>query len=337
MGHEFIGLVESVGSAVSNLLPGDKVVSPFTVSCGSCFYCQLNLSSRCTESLVFGSPALDGTQAQYVRVPLAETTLVKAPEGIQDEVAILMGDVFPTAYHAAANAFKEMSAQQIASSTVVVIGCGPVGLCAIINALEYKPKHLFAIDQVQSRLDLARKLGAETLNSREDVEGAKEKIFQTTSGRGADAVIELVGLSPALRFAFDVVRPFGMISSVGVHNGEVSHFRGAPRWALLLQLFTESDSMDWRGGLQQEPPTRDGSLPSKKHIHTGFGSAGQKASSAQVSAVQGGQGRLESWTSSRLIHDSPLLDHIVPLSAAADAYELFHAMKVPKVIFQAQQ
>jgi threonine dehydrogenase-like Zn-dependent dehydrogenase len=97
-----------------------------------------------------------------------------------------------------------------------------VGLCAIISALEYKPKHLFAIDSVDSRLDLAKGLGAEPLNFLKDRDGMIARIKEVTGGRGADIVIEVVGLSPALRTAFDVLRPFGFISSIGVHNAEAS-------------------------------------------------------------------------------------------------------------------
>lgn len=105
---------------------------------------------------------------------------------------------------------------------MVVVGCGPVGICAIIAALEYKPKHLFAVDSVESRLEVAKKLGAEPLNFLTDKEGMFERVRSVTEGRGADAVIEVVGLSPALRTAFDLVRPWGVISSIGVHNAEVS-------------------------------------------------------------------------------------------------------------------
>lgn len=111
---------------------------------------------------------------------------------------------------------------QIAESTVVVIGCGPVGLCAIIAAQSFNPKHLFAIDSVDSRLELAKGLGAEPLNFLKDKTNMENRIKEVTDGRGADVVIEVVGLSPALRTAFDLVRPWGIISSIGVHNAEVS-------------------------------------------------------------------------------------------------------------------
>jgi threonine dehydrogenase-like Zn-dependent dehydrogenase len=147
--------------------------------------------------------------------------VVKAPPGIEEKYLVLMADIWPTGYFAAANAFNNLTPAQIRESTVVIIGCGPVGLCAVANATEYAPKHLFAVDRVESRLDLAKGLGAEPLNSLTDLEGLKKRIKEVTDGRGADVVIEVVGLSPALELGFEILRPWGIISSVGVHNAEV--------------------------------------------------------------------------------------------------------------------
>lgn len=150
---------------------------------------------------------------------------MKAPPGIEEKKLVLMADIFPTGYFAASNAFSSMSKEEIADSTVVVIGCGPVGLCALVNAVDYKPKHLFAVDSIESRLDIAKSLGAEPLNFQKDREGLEQRIKDVTQGRGADVVIEVVGLSPALKLGFDILRPWGIISSVGVHNGEASSAR----------------------------------------------------------------------------------------------------------------
>ena len=118
-----------------------------------------------------------------------------------------------------------MKKDQIANATVVLIGCGPVGLCALINAETYKPKHLLAVDSIQSRLDLAKSLGAEPWNFKTDREGLNQRVKELTENRGADVVIEVVGLSPALEMGFELLRPWGVISSVGVHNGEVRRVR----------------------------------------------------------------------------------------------------------------
>jgi threonine dehydrogenase-like Zn-dependent dehydrogenase len=186
-----------------------------------CFYCNRGYSSRCVRSLLFGSAALDGAQAEYVRVPYADGTVTKAPAEIGDNALILMADIFPTGFFGAKNAFDLLRPQPAAEATVVVVGCGPVGLCAIVSALEHRPKHLFAVDGVPSRLELARQLGAEPLNFQDGNEEMMKRVWDVTEGRGADAVIEVVGLSPALRTAFDLLRPFGVISSIGVHNAEV--------------------------------------------------------------------------------------------------------------------
>ncbi|CAJ2506901.1 Uu.00g080870.m01.CDS01 [Anthostomella pinea] len=220
MGHEFTGKVVAVGQSVKTVKVGDKIVSPFTVSCLDCFYCKNGYTARCANSLLFGSERLDGAQADYVRVPLADGTVLKAPPEIDDEALVLMADIFPTGFYGARNAFNSLGSQDPSEATAVIIGCGPVGLCALVSALEYKPKHLFAIDSVDSRLDIAKSLGAEPLNFMTDREGMIKRIQGVTEGRGADVVIEVVGLSPALRTAYDVLRPFGFISSIGVHNGE---------------------------------------------------------------------------------------------------------------------
>ncbi|OBS26037.1 hypothetical protein FPOA_06567 [Fusarium poae] len=221
MGHEFTGIVVELGSAVKSIQIGDKVVSPFTASCGQCYYCQNGGSARCVNSQALGSPNLDGAQAEYVRVPFADGTVAKAPAGIHDQTLILMADIFPTGYFGVKSGVEMMPNLDVHDSTIVVIGCGPVGLCAVVAAAALKPKYLFAVDSVPSRLEQAAKLGAEPLNFMNDKAGMQDRIKSATGGRGADIVVEVVGLSPALRTAFDLVRPFGAISSIGVHNAEI--------------------------------------------------------------------------------------------------------------------
>ena len=221
MGHEFTGHVYKVGSAVKSVKVGDRVVSPFTTSCGECFYCRHGFSSRCTKSLLFGSAVLDGAQAQYVRVPTADGTVMKAPPKINDEALVLMADIFPTGMFAAKNGFKHSTPEEIKDSVVVLIGCGPVALCALCNITDYKPKHILAVDSVPSRLELAKSLGAEPWNFQTDRDSLNKRVKELTDGRGADIVVEVVGLSPALRMGFELLRPWGVISSVGVHNAEI--------------------------------------------------------------------------------------------------------------------
>jgi threonine dehydrogenase-like Zn-dependent dehydrogenase len=221
MGHEFTGEVVEVGADVRSFKQGDRVVSPFTVSCGECFYCASGFSSRCTRGQLYGSAVLDGGQAEYVRVPLAESTLFQAPATIDEKKLVLMADIFPTGYFAASNAFRGLEPQTIQNSTVLLFGCGPVGICALVSALEHRPKHLIAIDSVPSRLQLAQSLGAEPWNFQDNEAGLRERVKELTDGRGADVVIEVVGHSSALRMGFEMLRPWGVLSSVGVHNGEI--------------------------------------------------------------------------------------------------------------------
>jgi threonine dehydrogenase-like Zn-dependent dehydrogenase len=221
MGHEFTGVVHQVGPLVKHLKPGDQIVSPFTVSCGECFYCMNGFSSRCEKSLLFGCPLLDGAQAEYVRVPMADSTVFKAPDTIDSVKLCLMADIFPTGYFAAYNALGKMDPQVASRSVTVVIGCGPVGLCAILAALEYKPRALLAIDGIDNRLETARNLGAEPWNFQTDRDKIFRRIEELTEGRGADVVIEVVGNSAALGMGFELLRPWGTISSVGLHNGEI--------------------------------------------------------------------------------------------------------------------
>lgn len=221
MGHEFTGNIVEIGEGVKDFKVGDRIVASFTTSCGKCFYCSQGYTSRCENSLLFGCPKLDGGQAEYVRVPSADGTLFKAPENLPEESVVLMADIFPTGYFAASNALQFIPLALHPTTIIALIGCGPVGLCALISALSFKPAKVFAIDSVPSRLALAESLGAVPLNFLTDKEHLNKTILEATNGRGVDAVMEVVGNSPALRMAYDIVRPFGSISSVGVHNTEI--------------------------------------------------------------------------------------------------------------------
>ena len=238
MGHEFIGDITETGSSLQNFKIGDRVVAPFTVSCGACFYCTQAMSSRCVDSKLFGSAALDGGQAEYVRVPLADSSLVAVPSSAEikdDKNLVFMADIFPTGYFAASNWFKDMNDVAVRNSTTVVLGCGPVGICALVSAMEYSPKNVIAVDCIPSRLKLAENLGAEAWNYGTDADGLARRVKELTERRGADVVIEVVGHSDALRLGFDLVRPWGKLSSVGVHTAEIP-WTGAEAYAKNVQL-----------------------------------------------------------------------------------------------------
>jgi threonine dehydrogenase-like Zn-dependent dehydrogenase len=216
MGHEFNGEIVEVGRNVKTLKKGDLVMSPFTTSCGKCFYCVRGLTCRCVNSQLFGwveqGQGLQGGQSEYVRVPMADGTLMKIPEGITTDEALMMGDILSTGFYCA----KQANIKR--NETHVVIGCGPVGLMAVIGAKHYGSDRLFAVDTVSERLAMAKKFGAITIDaSKED---AIEKIREVTDGRGADAVMEAVGSSGAGKLAYDLLRPGGVISVVGVCNDQ---------------------------------------------------------------------------------------------------------------------
>ncbi len=215
MGHELVGQVVETGAAVANVRVGDLVMCPFTTSCGTCFYCASGLTARCVHGQLFGwvsaGAGLQGGQAELVRVPLADSTLVAVPDDIRPEEALLLGDVLATGYHCA------RMAEVGPRGTFVVVGCGPVGLMAVAAARALGAEQLYAVDPVPARLEWAARFGAEPLrlDAHAPVVAA---IHEATGGRGADAVLEAVGRPSAGRLAYDLVRPGGTIAVVGVHH-----------------------------------------------------------------------------------------------------------------------
>jgi threonine dehydrogenase-like Zn-dependent dehydrogenase len=216
MGHEFTGEIVEVGPDVKQLAQGDRVMSPFTTSCGQCFYCRIGLTCRCIHSQLFGwvekGHGLHGGQAEYVRVPHADNTLMKIPEGITAEEALLLGDVLSTGF------FCARQAEVKKSGVYVVVGCGPVGLMAVLGAREMGAKMILAVDTIPERLAKAREFGASSLDASKG--GVLEMVRDVTDGRGADGILEAVGSGRAVRLAHDLVRPGGIVSSVGVCNDE---------------------------------------------------------------------------------------------------------------------
>jgi threonine dehydrogenase-like Zn-dependent dehydrogenase len=214
LGHEVVGEVLEVGPAVGTLEPGNRVASPFTTSCGQCFYCQRGLTCRCAVGQLFGwveeGKGLQGTQAERVRVPLADSTLLALPEDVSDEEGLLLGDVLSTGYFCAELAGVD------SSGVYVVLGCGPVGLMAIVATRHRGAERIYAVDAVPERLELARGFGAVPVSY--EAGSPFAVIGEATEGRGADAVLEVVGSPAATRLAVDLVRPGGVVASVGVHT-----------------------------------------------------------------------------------------------------------------------
>jgi len=214
MGHEFLGDVVAVGEHVRAFRAGDRVVAPFSTSCGDCFYCLRGLTARCLRGQLFGwvqaGRGLHGAQAELVRVPLADRTLVRVPEGLDDAVALLAGDVLSTA------AFAADLAAVGPGDVVVVVGCGPVGLLAVRAALERGASEVVAVDPVPSRLEAAARFGATPAPA--DPTDALALVRERSEGRGADAAIEAVGTEESTRLAADLLRLGGRLAAVGVHT-----------------------------------------------------------------------------------------------------------------------
>lgn len=222
MGHEFVGEVVEVGRKVKRFKKGDQVLSPFTTNCGHCYYCRIGLTCRCENGQLYGwvekGEGLHGAQAEYVRVPIADGTLRKISDLVTPEEGLLMGDILSTGYFCAENAHIHPE------GTYIVVGCGPVGMMTIVGAKEQGAQQLYAIDAVPERLQMAEKFGAIPLNFK--TQDVVSIIKEATQGRGADAVMEVVGSTPAQRLAMDLVRPGGIISTVGVHTNP--HFAFSP-------------------------------------------------------------------------------------------------------------
>ncbi len=212
-GHELVGTVIAAGDGVLGIAVGDRVLAPFTTSCGRCAPCHRGLSARCREGALLGwhppdgvaGRGLDGAQASLVRIPLAGSTLVAVPEVVDDATALLLGDNFTTGWYGAERAGAGPG------RSVAVVGCGAVGLAAISAALTLGATGVVAIDPVEERRDVARKLGAIAAHPDDALEALPDR-------EGVDGVIEAVGSVDAQRLAISLVRPGGTISAIGVHT-----------------------------------------------------------------------------------------------------------------------
>jgi threonine dehydrogenase-like Zn-dependent dehydrogenase len=210
LGHEFVGVVESVGSGVSSVRPGSRVVSTSTISCGLCAHCRAGRPTQCPDRALFGYSGvykrLDGGQAELVRVPWADRSLRLVPDVISDEAAVFVADMLPTGYSAVTHA--DLAIGDVA----VVVGCGTVGLMAILFARGVA-RSVIAVDGIPARRALAEQFGARAVTP----DDARAAIDAATGGLGADAVIEAAGSAGALTAALTYVRGQGTVSVVGAH------------------------------------------------------------------------------------------------------------------------
>jgi threonine dehydrogenase-like Zn-dependent dehydrogenase len=223
LGHEFVGVVEEVGSGVRSVRPGDRVVAAFYAACGRCRLCRRGLWSQCESRAIFGHGVyfggLGGAQAEWCVVPNADVNLVSIPDGVEDEQAVFVGDILGTGCFAAERGMIRPG------DTVVVVGAGPVGQMALMCAQLYGPARVYAVDLVDDRLRLAAELGAIPLDPREA--NPEMEVQRHTGGDGADVVLECVGHVEAIETAIKVCRGGGTVSSVGVPsevNGDFPYF-----------------------------------------------------------------------------------------------------------------
>jgi alcohol dehydrogenase len=219
IGHEFIGVVEAVGADVANLQPGDFVIAPFTYCDGTCANCRAGYTSQCVHGGSFGNGDMDGGQGEYVRVPLADSTLVKVPGSgySEDTLASLLAlsDVMCTGYHAA------ISADISTGDTVAIVGDGAVGLCAVIGAKLKGAERIIALSRHSARQQLAKAFGAtDIIEARGDA--AVAAIMELTADVGVDAALECVGTDESIATAAGVARPGAVIGAVGFPTYE--HF-----------------------------------------------------------------------------------------------------------------
>lgn len=217
LGHEGIGIVEEVGSAVKNFKKGDKVIISCVSRCGTCENCQKQLYAHCqNEGGWIMGYMIDGTHAEYVRTPFADTSLYLLPEGLNEEVAVFLSDVLPTSHEIGVQYGNVKP-----GDTIAIVGTGPIGMGCLLTAQFYSPAQIIAVDMDDNRLAMAKELGAtHTINSAK--EDAVQRILEITGGRGVDCAMEAVGVEATWDICQNVVKEGGHIANVGVHGKSVN-------------------------------------------------------------------------------------------------------------------
>lgn len=217
LGHEAVGTVAAIGSAVRTLRVGDRVLVSCISACGACASCREARYGQCTGGggWLLGHE-IDGTHAESVRVPFADMSTHRIPPGISDEQMLMLADILPTSYEVGVR-----NGRVRPGDTVVVVGAGPIGLAAVMTARLYSPSRIVVIDLADTRLAAAHALGADpVLNSRRD--DVRARVAELTGGRGADVAMEAVGVPETFELAVDLVRPGGHVSNIGVHGAPAS-------------------------------------------------------------------------------------------------------------------
>jgi len=212
LGHEAVGTVESVGAGVQSVRAGDRVLVSCISPCGRCAYCRVGAYGQCRNGggWILGH-LVDGTQAQYVRAPFADTSLYPLPANVTDESALLLADILPTSYEVGV-----LNGKVSPGDTVVVVGAGPIGLAAITTARLFSPSRIIAVDKAKTRLDAALEFGATQAILVDDDPVAT--LRGIGDGLGADTVIEAVGVPETFELSTELVRPGGRVANIGVHG-----------------------------------------------------------------------------------------------------------------------
>jgi alcohol dehydrogenase len=215
LGHEGVGVVEELGDAVRGLRRGDRVLVSCITSCGKCDFCRKGMYSHCRSGGWVLGHTIDGTQAEYVRIPHAETSLHVLPPGADEEAFVLLSDIFPTGFECGV-----LNGQVQPGDTVAIVGAGPIGLAALLTAQLYSPSEIVMIDLDENRLQAARALGATRTVHGEGGKAVAE-VMGLTGGAGVDVVIEAVGVPAAFDICQAIVAPGGRLANVGVHGRPV--------------------------------------------------------------------------------------------------------------------
>ncbi|MEP6634031.1 MAG: zinc-dependent alcohol dehydrogenase family protein [Luteimonas sp.] len=215
LGHEGVGIVDEVGSAVSGFKPGDRVLISCITSCGRCESCRKGMSSHCADGGWILGNGINGTQAEFVRIPHADTSLYLIPENADDDALVMLSDVLPTGFECGV-----LKGKVQVGSSVAIVGSGPIGLAALLTAQFYSPADIIMIDVDDHRLEVAKRLGATaTVNSA--TTDAAMRVMELTGGRGVDTAIEAVGIPGTFECCQNIVAAGGIIANVGVHGSKV--------------------------------------------------------------------------------------------------------------------
>ncbi len=215
LGHEGTGVVESVGAAVTAFKAGDRVLISCISACGKCMYCRKLMYSHCTTGGWILGNSIDGTQAEFVRIPYADTSLYPIPDGADEEALVMLSDILPTGFECGV-----LNGRVQPGNTVAIVGSGPIGLAALLTAQFYSPAEIIMIDLDDNRLEAARRFGA-TAVVNSSAGNAVETVMKMNGNRGVDTVIEAVGLPATFELCEKIAAPGGTIANIGVHGAKV--------------------------------------------------------------------------------------------------------------------